>query len=152
MDLAEVKADILIDAPIERVFARIARHDRCEDWLVFVTQASYTTQQTSGAGTAAHHRGEVAGRKMEWDGEIVEWVKNEKIVWRATSGTPKKMKMIAVNRVTPEDGKSRYGLKISYEMPYGFLGRFMDAILVGRRVRDAIEKSLERLKAVVEGE
>ncbi len=152
MGLPKIGSDILIDAPVERVFARIAQHDSCEDWLVFVTHASYTTQQTTGAGTTAHHRGELAGRKMEWDGEIVEWAKDEKIVWRATSGAPKKMKMTAVNRVRPEEGKARYGLEMSYEMPYGLLGRLMDALLIRRRVREAIERSLRRLKAVVEGE
>ncbi len=136
---------------MERVFQRIAQHDRCDDWLVFVKRASYATAQTKGVGTEAHHEGEMLGRRMEWDGEVVEWVDNERIVWRATSGQAKRMKMMAYNWVKPEEGKARYSLEVRYEMPYSFIGRALDALWVRRRLREDLQKSVEQLKAVLEG-
>ncbi len=80
---------MFIDAPIEQVFARIARHDSCNDWLEFVSIASYTSGRETGVDTTAHYSGRVMGRKMEWDGRIIEWAENGCIVWQAISGTPK---------------------------------------------------------------
>ncbi|NIN66442.1 MAG: hypothetical protein GTO63_17470 [Anaerolineae bacterium] len=149
--MAKVDSSIFIDAPAEQVFRRIAQHDRCNDWLVFVRRAYYPTPQTTGVGTLAHQEGEILGRKMEWDGEVVEWVDNERIVWKATSGQPKRMKMRALNRVRTEGGGARYSLEVHYEMPYSLIGKALDVLWVRRRLKEDLRKSVERLKAVLEG-
>lgn len=148
--MARVGASILIDAPREAVFRRMVQHDRCSDWLVFVPRASYATEQTRGVGTVARHEGEMLGRRMEWVGEVVDWVDDERVVWRATSGQPERMKMTAFNSVTPEGKKARYGLEIRYEMPYSFVGRVLDLLWVRRRLRQDLQRSLEQPKAAVE--
>lgn len=84
--LAKAEGSIVIHASVDKVFRRIAQHDRCKDWLDFVSNASYNSEQRIGVGTSAHHWGQIMGRKMEWDGEIIEWVEDAKIVWQATSG------------------------------------------------------------------
>jgi uncharacterized membrane protein len=92
------------------------------------------------------------GRKMEWDGEIIEWVDDARIVWQATSGQPKKMQMKALNWARREDGVTRYGLAVEYQPPYSILGKMMDVLMIRRTITRSIKKSLEKLKAVVERE
>ena len=145
-------SSIFIRAPVEKVFGRVAQHDRCNDWLEFVSKASYTSEQETGVGTSAHHLGQIMGRKMNWDGRIVEWVENDRIVWQANSGEPGKMRMKAVNWVKKDADGTRYGLEVEYVMPYSLLGKLMDAIKVRKAVAKSIQKSLERLKTVIERE
>ncbi len=92
------------------------------------------------------------GRKMEWDGKIIEWVEDARIVWQAISGEPEKMQMKASNWVTREDGNTRLGLLVEYQPPFSILGIIMDTIMIRRAIRRSIKNSLEKLKAVVERE
>jgi uncharacterized membrane protein len=92
------------------------------------------------------------GRKMEWDGKVTEWVEDDRIVWQATSGQPKKMQMKALNWVKMEEGNTRYGLKVEYWPPYSFLGKIIDAVMLRRAIKRSISNSLEKLKVVVERE
>ena len=148
--MAKAEGSIVIHAPVDKVFRRIAQHDRCEDWLDFVSNANYSSEQRRGVGTSAHHWGQIMGRRMEWDGKIIEWVEDARIVWQATSGQPKKMQMRAINWTKKEDGDTRYGLEVEYQPPYSLLGKAMDAIMMRRAIMRSIKNSLEKLKAVVE--
>ena len=150
--MTRLGSSILIRAPIEKVFARVAQHDRCADWLEFVSSASYTSEQRVGTGTSAYHTGQIMGRKMGWEGIVVEWVESERVVWQASSGEPEKMRMKALNWVKREDGGTRYGLEVEYVLPYPLLGKLMDILMVKRVVARSIQKSLERLRTVVEEE
>src|SRR5256886_9619194 len=105
----KVGSSVFIDAPLEKVFNRIAEHDICNDWLEFVSSARYTSKEKTGVGVSAHHSGQVMGRKMEWDGRVIEWAENDSIVWQAISGTPEAMRMKAVNRVEKRSEERRVG-------------------------------------------
>ncbi len=48
-------------------------------------------------------------------------------------------------------GKAGYGLEVHYEMPHSFIGKALDALRVRRRLREDLQKSVEHLKAVLEG-
>ncbi len=150
--MAKAEGSIIIHAPVGKVFRRIAQHDRCHDWLEFVSDANYNSEQRTDVGTSAHHQGQIMGRKMEWDGEIIDWVDDARIVWQASSGQPKNMQMKAINWVEKEDGNTRYGLKVEYHPPYSILGKLIDVIMIRRAFKRSIESSLEKLKAVVERE
>jgi uncharacterized membrane protein len=89
---------------------------------------------------------------MEWDGTITEWVENDRIVWQAISGQPKKMQMKALNWVKMEEGNTRYGLEVEYQPPYSILGKMIDAVMLRRAIERSINNSLEKLKIVVERE
>jgi len=54
--------------------------------------------------------------------------------------------------VKREDGSTRYGLEVEYVLPYLLVGKLMDIIMVRRAVARSIQKSLERLRTVVEEE
>ena len=109
------------------MFSRITQHDSCNDWLEFVSSARYTSSEKTGVGASAHHSGQVMGKKMEWDGRVIEWAENDSIVWQAMSGTPEAMRMKAVNRVEKEGKGTRYFLEVEYMPPYSILGTTFNA-------------------------
>ena len=148
--MTRVETSILIHSPLEEVFTRIAQHDHCSDWLVFVTSATITSEGRVGVGVSAHHLGKVMGRRMEWDGRIIEWVENERIVWQATSGLPERMEMMAINWVRGESDVTRYGLEVEYHAPYSVFGKIMDLMLIKRSIRKSIQTSTQNLKGILE--
>jgi uncharacterized membrane protein len=101
-------------------------------------------------GTTAHHAGRIMGREMEWDGRIIEWTENARIVWQATSGLPQEMRMKAVNRVEKEGDGTRYWLEVEYEPPYSNVGKIMDLVMIKRSVGKSIQNSNLKLKRIVE--
>ena len=147
---SKVGSSVFIDAPVERVFSRITQHDSCNDWLEFVSSATYTSREKTGVGASAHHSGQIMGRKMEWDGRVIEWAENDSIVWQAMSGTPEAMRMKAVNRVEKEGEGTRYSLELEYMPPYSILGRIMDLIMIKRKLRKMVQHSTQNLKRVLE--
>ena len=90
------------------------------------------------------------GRKMEWDGRVIEWAENDSIVWQATSGTPQAMKMRAMNRVEKEGEGTRYSLEVEYIPPYSILGRIMDLVMIKRNMREMVQHSTQNLKRILE--
>src|SRR2546426_9146178 len=100
--MTKVESRVFIDAPVERVFGRITQHDICNDWLEFVSSARYISKEKTGVGASAHHWGRVMGRKMEWDGRVMEWAEKGSIVWQPISGRPQAMRMKAMNGVEHE--------------------------------------------------
>src|SRR5437899_11998322 len=121
--------------PLWKRCSAVSQHDICNDWLEFVSSARYTSKEKTAVGVSAHHWGQVMGRKMEWDGRVIEWAENDRIVWQAISGTPEAMRMKAVNRVENEENGTRYSLEVEYVPPYSILGRIMDRIMIKRNIR-----------------
>ena len=146
----KVGSSVFIDAPLEKVFSRIAQHDICNDWLEFVSSARYTSREKTGVGVSAHHWGQVMGRKMELDGRVIGWAENDSIVWQAISGTPEAMRMKAVNRVEKEENGTRYSLEVEYVPPYSILGRIMDPIMIKRKIQKMVQHSTQNLKRILE--
>ena len=90
------------------------------------------------------------GRKMEWEGRVIEWTKNDSIIWQATSGTPQAMKMKAVNRVEKEGKGTHYSLEVEYMPPYSILGKIMDLVMIKRNMREMVQHSTQNLKRILE--
>jgi uncharacterized membrane protein len=145
-----IGSSVFINASVERVFARIAQHDACSDWLEFVSSASYSSIEKTGVGASARHSGQMMGRRMEWDGSVTEWTENNSIVWEAISGTPKAMRMKATNRVETEGDGARYSLELEYVPPYSIFGRIMDPIMIKRSIRKMAQHSTQNLKRILE--
>lgn len=92
---------------------------------------------------ALHWAAEVAGRRKEWDAEIVEQVPDEVVSWRSTSGTLN-AGSVSFTPVGPD--KCRITLIMSYE-PEGGLEAVGSALGV---LSARVEGDLRRFKRFVE--
>jgi len=90
-----------------------------------------------------HWVAEIAGRRHEWDAEIVEQVPDERIAWRSTSGIPNHG---TVRFEKLPENRTRVHVAFSFE-PQGALEKIGDALGVGAA---RVKGDLKRFKEFIE--
>jgi len=90
-----------------------------------------------------HWVAEIAGKKREWDAEIVEQTPDRRIAWKSTSG---EIHSGVVSFESIDDGKTRVSLQMEYD-PKDFAEKTADALGFIRR---RVEGDLERFKKFIE--
>ena len=88
-----------------------------------------------GVGTRMHYVTGSGGSTMEFDSEVVEFVRNEKFVSYTIGAS--KFKGTASFTLEPATKGTKLSYSMDYEMPYSLLGRLVDKV----RVRKVIEKT-----------
>ena len=90
-----------------------------------------------------------AGRRIEWDAEIVNEVENATIGWRSLAGSDV-VTVGSVNFATVRNGRStQVSVDLHYTPPAGRAGALLAGI-VGREPSQTIREDLRRLKQVLE--
>jgi uncharacterized membrane protein len=94
--------------------------------------------------THLHWVAEIAGVRREWDAEITEQHPDQRVAWRATTGTPN-AGVVTFHRI--DDDKTRIMLQLDID-PEGLVEKAGDRLgFVSRRAGG----DLERFKAFIEG-
>jgi uncharacterized membrane protein len=79
--VAKIVRSINIDVPPDKVFAYVQDLENMPKWMPSCKSHRITSQQRSGVGTTTHCVMEQAGRIIEWDSVVTEYVENQKMVW-----------------------------------------------------------------------
>jgi uncharacterized membrane protein len=90
-----------------------------------------------------HWRAEIGGREKEWDAEITEQVRDERVAWRAVTGTPN-AGVVTFHRIDPDT--TRVMLQVDYE-PEGMMENIGEALGMAK---GRIEEDLERFRDFIE--
>ncbi|HZC78718.1 MAG TPA: SRPBCC family protein [Ktedonobacterales bacterium] len=77
--MAEHQASMVVNAPVEQVFAMFTHFNDFPKFMRFVKEVTYHDEQNS------HWVTEVVGRH-EWDAVNENWLANRQIGWRAREG------------------------------------------------------------------
>lgn len=77
-----IEKTIEVDAPVDRVYDQWTQFEAFPEFMEGIEEVKQLDDKH------LHWVAEIAGRKKEWDAEIVEQVPEERIAWRNTSGTP----------------------------------------------------------------
>lgn len=132
----EVSTSIYVDAPSAVVFETVT--DPAKPFLTAnpVTEMTVVGDQTRGAGTVYRwtFRAPV-GPALTFDEVVTEWVKDERVTYRAISGWEMKAETV----VTPEAGGTRVTFTLRYRLPRVLnwvLPRWLDRRGVNRAVRN----------------
>jgi len=144
--LARVEKSIEIGAPPEKVWPMLY-WDRLPEWLNGIKEAEYTSEEKDSVGATAHVVGETARIKVEWDIEITEYIENKKATWRSTAGN---LTAIGLTTLKPTEVGTELTLMMDYDLPYSILGKIVDKLMVGREMEKGFERSLEKLKKILE--
>jgi uncharacterized membrane protein len=91
-----------------------------------------------------------AERKIEWDAELINEVRNELIAWKSLPGAPVPNAGSVHFRDAPADQGTEIHVEVRYEPPAGIVGAQL-ARLFGREPEQQIEADLGRLKQYLEG-
>jgi len=80
--MANVEKTITVNVPVHAAYDQWTQFESFPEFMDGVKEVRQKDD------THLHWKAEIAGKKEEWDAEIIEQVPDRKIAWRSTSGAP----------------------------------------------------------------
>ena len=134
----------LIDRPVKDVFAFVANPTNMSKWNSVVLSLEQVTPGEVGVGTKFKSTGELMGRRIEGEMQIIAYEPDTKCGFQVNAG-PMQVNMTLTFKTVGT------GTKISLNAqgnPAGFF-KIAEGMLAGR-VKSMMEENLARLKSVLE--
>ena len=145
--MTRIEKSIEIKAPPEKVWEMIT-FDKAVEWMdemewqnVKYTSEVHTPKDRYRVGATAH----ITEKHAEYDCEITESTKNEKITFRSPS-----YNMITTYILEPVEEETKFTYELDYEFPYSIFSKIIDKLFFQRTTHKLMEKSLETLKSILE--
>jgi uncharacterized protein YndB with AHSA1/START domain len=143
-----VERSIEIAAPPEKIWPFLVEPERIMKWWITLRKYDYTSEQHTGIGMRFYVEEKTSGSLMKLNFEITEWVENEKIAFKMTSGTGVKVyEQRWVLEATPSGNRFNFMEKV--ELPYGIINKLIEP-LVRCMSGATINKMLAKLKGLAE--
>lgn len=138
-----VELSIVINRPVEEVFAYVANPENDPAWAGPVVVSRITSEPPIGVGTTAYQEVNFMGRRAELQAEVTQYVEDRLLHLRNTGG----MKGSQTRTFEPAGDGTRFTLVMEGEVPSAL--RFMEGMAT-RAIRRQTEADLEKLKAFLE--
>jgi len=149
-----VTKSIDIKTPVDNVFTYFARPEHISDQIktdvVGMTVVPMDIKEGMGVGTTFRIIGDFSGKRLEWDCETTEFVKNEKISAKQIEGPFKKWKVTNEFKAL-SDNLTRITMSVDYEMPFGPLGAILDKAKFAKSAEKGMETALYNVRGLLEG-
>ncbi len=149
-----VTKSIDIKLPVDSVFTYFARPEHVSDQIkndtVGMTVIPMDIKAGMGVGTTFRIIGDFSGKRLEWDCETTEFVKNEKIVAKQFKG-PFKRWQITNEFKSLGDNLTRVTMSVDYAMPFGPLGAILDKAKFAKSAEKGMETALYNVRGLLEG-
>ena len=149
-----VTKSIDIKTPIDNVFTYFARPEHVSDQIrndtVGMTVIPMDIKEGMGVGTTFRIIGDFSGKRLEWDCETTEFVKNEKISAKQIQGPFKHWK-ITNEFKSLGDNLTRVTMSVDYAMPFGPLGAILDKAKFAKSAERGMETPLYNVRGLLEG-
>jgi|SRR5688572_12708039 len=146
--MATIKNEIIINAPIEKIWEALAEIDKLDRYDPTVKKSTAITPSKSGIG--AKRKVEMQDGKNWFEESVTEYKVNEALTYElsACSFPVDKLK----HRYSFETVGSQTKVKqvMEYTVKYGFLGKLLDAIMIRKQSDTGIKKFFAGLKAFTE--
>ena len=142
--MVRIEKSIEIKAPPKKVWEMLAL-DRQPEWMEgwksvkFASEVS-TPEDKYRVGASAH-----ITEHVKYDFEITESLENEKITFRS-----EKYSMVRSYTLKPTEAGTEVVDVFEYTSPYSILGKIVDKSFGQRIAEKEVEKSLEKLKSILE--
>jgi uncharacterized membrane protein len=138
-----VQKSIVVDAPVEQVFAYWRNLENLPQWM------SHVREVRAIGGERYHWTVDgPAGVPVEWDSELLNYEENREMTWHSVGDS----QVDHVGRVRFDDldgGKTRIHVQMRYSPPGGIAGHAV-AKAFGSDPRTALDDDLARMKTAVE--
>ncbi|MHB8779381.1 MAG: SRPBCC family protein [Anaerolineales bacterium] len=134
----------LIDRPVKDAFAFVANPNNMSKWNSVVLSLEQITPGAVGAGTKFKSVGEMMGRRIEGEMQVIAYEPDTKCGFQVNAG-PMQVNMLLTFKTVGT------GTKISLNAqgnPAGFF-KLAEGVMTGR-VKSMMEENLARLKSVLE--
>jgi len=152
--LTFVSKSIEIKVPVDNVFTYFARPEHVSDQLksetVGMTVIPMDIKEGMGVGTTFRVIADFGGKRMEWDCETTECVRNEKIAAKQIKGKFKHW-MITNQFERLGANLTRVTMSVDYKLPLGPFGAIFDKIKFAKFVERGMETALYNVRGLLEG-
>ncbi len=142
--MARVEKSILINAPLEKIFAFVSDPANLPSVWPALEQVTNVTPAANG-GSSSDYVYNMGGMRFSGHSEAIDFVPNTRLATRSKAGIE--------NTVTwsfaPEGGGTRVTFMADYSVPVPLLGKLAEALLVRQNEQQA-ETVLANLKAKME--
>ncbi len=149
-----VSKSIEIQAPVDTVFTYFARPEHVSDQIkndsVGMTVVPMDIKEGMGVGTTFRIIGDFSGKRLEWDCETIEFVRNEKISAKQIQGPFKRWQIINEFKELGEN-LTRVTMTVDYVMPFGPLGSILDKAKFAKSAERGMETALFNVRGLLEG-
>lgn len=139
-DYATHHASVVVNAPVQQVYAMFSHFNDFPKFMSFVKEVTYYDDQRS------HWVADVAGHH-EWDAVNDNWVQNNQIGWRSTNGIENFGK---VTFQPTSSNQTQVDVFINYNPPAGVLGDIGENLGVGARFDNALQNDLSHFAKMVD--
>jgi uncharacterized membrane protein len=137
-----VEKAVIVDAPVEQVYAYWRNLENLPQWMAHVREVRYL------GGDRYHWVVDgPAGAPVEWDSELLNVAENEEMTWRSTE--PSQVEHTGRVRFDTMGDGTRVHVQMRYYPPAGLLGHAV-AKAFGVDPRTELEDDLARMKEAVE--
>ena len=152
--LTLVRKSIDIKTPVDSVFTYFARPEHVSDQIkndtVGMTVVPMDIKEGMGVGTTFRIIGDFSGKRLEWDCETTEFIRNEKITAKQIEG-PFKRWQITNEFKSLGDNLTRITMSVDYVMPFGPLGSILDKAKFAKSAEKGMETALYNVRGLLEG-
>ncbi len=149
-----VTKSIDIKTPIDNVFTYFARPEHVSDQIktdtVGMMVIPMDIKEGMGVGTTFRIIGDFSGKRLEWDCETTEFIKNERITAKQIEG-PFKRWQITNEFKALGDNLTRVTMSVDYVMPFGPLGSILDKAKFSKSAEKGMETALYNVRGLLEG-
>jgi len=149
-----VTKSIDIKTPVDNVFTYFARPEHISDQIktdvVGMQVVPMDIKEGMGVGTTFRIIGDFSGKRLEWDCETTEFIKNEKISAKQIEG-PFKRWQITNEFKALGDNLTRITMTVDYVMPFGPLGAIIDKAKFAKSAEKGMETALYNVRGLLEG-
>jgi uncharacterized protein YndB with AHSA1/START domain len=144
----KVQRSIEIAAPPEKIWPFLTDSEKIVKWFDLLKKFEYTGEKRSGPGTTFYYEEKSAGQLMKLNYIVTEWVDNNKLAFKVTSGSLKKDDQVWSVESTPSG--SRFNMFEDVEMPFGPVGKVIGALFGNMMIGKSMEKIMANLKTLAE--
>lgn len=152
--MTTVKKSIDIKAPVDTVFTYFARPEHVSDQMsekgVGMTVIPMEIKDGMGVGTTFRIVGDFDGKRLEWDCETTEFIREQKIAAKMIKGPFKKWDI--TSEFTPKAERlTTVTMTVNYDMPFGLLGGILNKLKFAKTAERGMESALYKVKGLLEG-
>ena len=149
-----VTKSIDIKTPVDSVFTYFARPEhvsyQIKNDTVGMTVIPMDIKEGMGVGTTFRIIGDFSGKRLEWDCETTEFLRNEKITAEQIKG-PFKRWQITNEFKALGNNLTRVTMSVDYAMPFGPLGAILDKAKFAKSAEKGMETALYNVRGLLEG-
>lgn len=145
--MVDVKTEVIINCPIPEVAAYASNPDNAPQWYVNIKSVEWETKKQMVIGSKIAFKAKFLGRELAYTYEIVELVKNNKLVMKTAQGP---FPMETIYSWTSIDEKTTLMTLRNRGIPSGFSKLF--APIMTMAMKKANTKDLKLIKKILENQ